>query len=107
MFALAIVAISRNRVPRSMILIRPRLLLTAAGGAGRGLPASHRLFILLLGDVVPVDPGESHFVNGPVSVSCPICRVGIAAMGGRIVVERDDMEDGARRNDRRYIVGVF
>src|SRR5579883_3014028 len=56
---------------------------------------------------MPGDPGETHLIDRPVSPPYPIRGIRIAVVGGSIVVERDAVQNSARRNDRCDIVRVF
>ena len=61
--------------------------------------------VLLVGVVVPGDPGEAHLVDRAVAAADPVPRIGIA-LGRRVVVPADHVQHRARRIDRRHIVGI-
>src|SRR6478672_4789845 len=61
---------------------------------------------LFVGQRVVAHPREAHFIDQAFTASDPVSRVWILRIPRRIVVPRDDMKDGARRQQRRAVVRV-
>ena len=66
------------------------------------------LLVLLLGQVVPADPGKRHFVDrARDAVAYPVAGIRVGAIRVRVVVPADDMQDGSGRDQRRRFFGVL
>src|SRR5436190_2084781 len=91
-------------IPRLQPLVLPlrrrRVLLA------RRVPVGKRLLIFLFAEIDPADPRETHLVDRAVAVANPVLRIGIGAVGGRVVVPADDVNHRAGGDEWRGLVLV-
>src|ERR1043165_3694775 len=86
---------------KTRLVMRKRsllLLLLALGGVTHlRLARVDFLREVVVAHVSDVDPGVRHFVAGAIAPANPLARIGVALLGGRVVVPRGDLEDRALR----------
>src|SRR6266566_4286358 len=61
-------------------------------------------FVVLVADVGDIDPRVPHFVDGPVTKTNPLVRIGVVGISRRVVVPRSDMDHRALRKGRRGVL---
>ena len=81
-------------------------LLCAGDGLLFCLSGRDLLFELLVGKIVVTDPRTAHLINGPLAVSNRVVRIGIEFVIRRVVVPRDQMQDGPGRQQWLVVFGI-
>ena len=69
-----------------------------------GLARFDFLVEVVVAHVGDVDPRVGHLVDRAIAPANPLSRVGVALLGGRVVVPRGDLQDRALRKQRRVVV---